>query len=261
MWKFDKKDLNLTLNFLKLNIRDRYLASTIGGFWAIANPLLMLSIYTFVFGFVYKSKLPGAETTLSYAIWLISGYGPWMSISEGISASTMSVTSSAGMIKNMAFKSEVLPISGALVGFVSLSVTLIFLIVLLFVDGNYLTAHALVIPLVIVIQFIFISAIGLFLSALNVFFRDISYVLPNLLTIILFATPIFYRLDGLPKVYQNISEVNPFYILSQWYRQPLIFHELPSIGSLLYILFLSLFLLVLGLKFFRRLKGHFDSRL
>jgi lipopolysaccharide transport system permease protein len=261
MWGFNKKDLVLIFNFLKMNIRDRYLASSLGVLWAIVNPLFMLSIFTFVFGYVYKSKAPGAETTLTYAIWMISGYGPWLAISEGMMASTTSVVSASGLIKNMSFKSEVLPIAGALTSLVSLSVSMIFLTILLFVDGNIPTWHIITIPVVIGIQLLLVSAIGLFLSAINVFIRDVGYALPNFVTVLLFATPIFYRLEGLPRAIQVAAKFNPFYILAESYRQPLIHHELPHPLGLAYVLVMGLALTYVGLRFFRRVKGHFEARL
>ncbi len=260
-WGYDQKDLILTFNFFKMNIRDRYLASSLGGIWAIANPVLMLSIFTFVFGFVLKSKAPGSETTLSYAIWMIAGYGPWIAITEGIMAATMSVVSAAGLIKNMSFKSELLPIASALTGLVSLAVSLCFLVILLVVDGNYLSWHIVVIPVVVCLQFLIVSAIGLYLSAINVFIRDLGYALPNFITVLLFATPIFYPLSGLPKIIAQIAKFNPFYLLSEGYRQPLLNHQLPTLFSMAYLLILGMGLFITGLIFFRRVKGQFEGRL
>jgi lipopolysaccharide transport system permease protein len=65
---FNRSDLRLLINLLKMNIRDRYLGSSLGILWAIVNPIFMLSIFTYVFGFVLKIKLPGSETTLDYVI-------------------------------------------------------------------------------------------------------------------------------------------------------------------------------------------------
>ncbi len=70
--------------------------------------MIMLGIFTFVFGYVFKSKLPGAETSLSYVIWLISGYGPWLAISDGISSGTSAITGNSGLVKNLSFKTELL---------------------------------------------------------------------------------------------------------------------------------------------------------
>ena len=75
---FDRADLGFMLNLWRMNLSDRYLGSALGGAWAILNPLLMFALFTFVFGFVFKARLPGADSTMAYSIWLICGYGPWL---------------------------------------------------------------------------------------------------------------------------------------------------------------------------------------
>ena len=261
MFGFVRQDLRLAFNLLKMNLRDRYLGSSLGSFWAIANPLFMLALYTFVFGFVFKVRLPGAETTLGYVVWLISGYGPWIATVEAISAATGSVVGATGMVKNMAFKTELVPIAAALVGLVSLAVSIVFLLVLLVVIGNLPSWHLIWLPLVIALQFFLIAALGLWLSALNVFFRDVSVVLPNFLTIMMFATPIFYPLEALPAIVRQVSLANPFYWISTAYRDILIQHQSPDPWGMLYLFLLALLLFWAGLKAFRRAKGFFDAAL
>lgn len=259
MLGFDKQDIRLAFNLFAMNIRDRYLGSALGIFWAVANPLFMLALYTFVFGFVFKVRLPGAETTLAYVIWLISGYGPWMATVEAITASTVSVVSAAGIVKNLAFKTELLPISSAFVGLISLGVSLCFLLILMIAEGNRPGWTAIWVPLIAALQFFLIISIGLWLSAINVFVRDLSLVLPNLLTIILFATPIFYPIQSAPRVMQNLSFANPFYLISDAYRVTLIQHQAPGTVGLLYVFMLAVILFIAGLAAFRRAKGFFDA--
>lgn len=261
MFGFNKRDVALTFNFLVVNLRDKYLGSKLGGVWAIANPLFMLGLFTFVFGFVYKSKLPGADTTLAYVIWLISGYGPWIAASEAISTSAMSVVGAGGLIKNLAFKSEVLPIAAAATGIVPLGVSIVFLVILMIFDGNVPTWHVVWVPLVICLQFYFVAALGIWLSALTVFIRDISFVIPNALTMLLFGTPIFYQIESMPRIIRFVSQFNPFYILVEGYRQPLVHHQSPGATGLAYVFVLSTVLFYLGLLAFRRVKGHFEAAL
>src|SRR6478752_7517935 len=116
MLGFARTDGRLTVNLLAMNIRDRYLGSSLGSVWAIANPLFMLVLYTFLFGFVFKVRLPGAETTFAYALWLISGYGPWLGTVEALTAATHSVVGASGIVKNLAIKTELLPIAATFVG-------------------------------------------------------------------------------------------------------------------------------------------------
>lgn len=261
MLGFVKQDLRLAFNLLKMNLRDRYLGSSLGSFWAIANPLFMLGLYTFVFGFVFKVRLPGADTTLAYVVWLISGYGPWLATVEALSAATASVVGAAGMVKNMAFKTELVPIAAAMVGMMSLMVSIVFLFVLLFASGNQPSWHVIWLPLIVGLQFFLIVAIGLWLSALNVFFRDLSVALPNLLTIMMFATPIFYPLEAMPAMVQKLSLGNPFYLISTAYRDVMLQHQSPGGGGMLYVFLLAFILFLAGLKAFRRAKGYFDAAL
>lgn len=258
---FNKNDLRMLLNVFTLNMKDRFLGSRFGIIWAIANPVIMLSVFTFVFGFVFKSKIPGSETSLSYVIWLISGYGPWLAMTEGIMASTQSIIVNVGLVKNVIFKLEILPLAGVLMGIVPLLISIIFLAVLLAIDGKSPSYEWLILPYIMVLQFLFIGGLGLFLSALNVFVRDTSMVLPNLLLIVLFSSPIFFPIEAFPGVVRSISQFNPFYIIAEGYRQPLLYNHIPPLWSLVYMMLLSVVTMYAGLQFFGRLKNHFNSRL
>lgn len=258
---FNRHDLRLMINLLKMNVRDRYLGSSLGSFWAISNPLFMLALYTYVFGFVFKVKLPGAETTLVYVIWLISGYGPWIALNESIMTATSSVVGASGLVKNMAFKTELLPIAGALVGLISLSVSLCFLFVLLLCSGSAITWHLLLLPLVMALQFAFAAALGLWLSAIAVFVRDVVQILPTLLTVIMFMTPIFYPFDKMPTLIQNITLGNPLFYISESYRMIIIGNRMPDMVGLGYVSVISFCIFYFGLRAFRRAKGSFDSAL
>lgn len=258
---FNKRDILLLFNFFKMSLRDRFLGSSLGMVWAIASPAMMLSIFTFVFGFVFKSKLPGAETSLSYVIWLISGYGPWLAISEGIISGSTAVVANSAIVKNLSFKTELLPISGALMGVIPLGVSIVFLSVLIVADGRLPSWSWFFLFPAIIIQFIFMIGVVFFLSAMNVFVRDIATALPNILLLILFFSPIFYTLSSFPDILRTVSLFNPFYIMTEMYRQPLLYNQLPPVWSIVYLFLLSVFVFVLGLKTFRRVKPYFDSRL
>lgn len=258
---FNKQDIFTIFNIFKMNLRDKYLGSLLGRFWAIINPLIFLGIYTFIFGFIFKTKAPGSETTFSFAIWLMSGLIPYLAISEGMNTSSNSVVSGTSLVKNIVFKVECLPIASNIVAMVPFLIGMGFIVILLFIDGNYPTWHAVLLIPVIVLQFTFLVGIGFFLSATAVFIRDISQVIPTVTLIILFFSPIFYHLNSLPKVIQKITFFNPFHQIIQPYRDIIINHKLPDWQGILYIVILSAILNLLGLKYFRRLKGYFTTAL
>lgn len=256
---FDRADLQLLVNIWRMMLADRYLGSAFGVVWAILNPLLMLAIFTFVFGFVYKTRLPGADTTWAYSIWLICGYGPWLANTEAITAASNSIISNVGLVKNMAFRTELLPVAAALLGLVPLSVSLCFLMMLQLFTNDLWSWQLLWLPALIAIQFLFLASVGVFLSLLTTFIRDFGIALPNLLLAVLFATPIFYSLESVPPLYAIASQFNPIFIISDAYRSILLAHTSPNWLSLSVLAIISLGLLHINLKVFRRVKGYLPS--
>jgi len=258
---FQREDIRLTLNLTRMSVRNRYMGSALGLAWAVLNPLLLLGMYTFIFGFIYKSRAPGASTTFAYAVWLISGFVPYLAISDSLTGTAGSVVAEANMVKNVVFKSEVLPVAAALASAVPCIVGMIFLVILLFVDGNYPTWHIIALGPVMVLQFAFLAGLGLFLGATAVFVRDILQVLTTVTLLIVFFTPIFYTLAMLPPLLQKVTFLNPFYHIIRSYRYILLDHCLPSWQGMAYLAFLAVVLGVTGLKYFRRLKGYFEMAL
>lgn len=261
IFNLDKRDLRLVFNLFKMMLRDRYLGSTLGGAWAILNPLLLLALYTFVFGFVFRTRLPGADGTFAYSLWLIAGLGPWMALTESIMAGTAAVSGNASMIKNMSFKAECLPLAAALTGCIPLLVSQVFLVFLLIADGRGLSGYLVVIPLVVVLQFVFVAGMAFFLSSLNVFFRDIVQILPSLLNVVLFTSPIMYPIDVFPARIHTLVGYSPFAIIADGYRQPFIHGSTVDVAHMAVLAVVAVLLFVSGLAFFRRLKLHFDARL
>lgn len=248
-------------NFVKLSMRDRYLGSSLGLTWAIVGPLLMLSIFTFVFGFVFRSKLPGAETSVSYIIWLIAGYGPWLFISEGLSSSTSAFVKHSALIRNISFRRELLVFAEALTGIVPLLVAVVFLAVLLIADGRAPSIAWIIIPPILLTQYILVCGFGLILGSINVFARDVMFALPNILLVVLFASPIFYPITAFPPGVQSVMAYNPIYVILESYRAPILNGQFPSLWTIGYSFACAIGVFVIGMVFFLRLRPYFDSRL
>jgi ABC-type polysaccharide/polyol phosphate export permease len=258
---FGRNDIRMINSLFRMNLADRFLGSSLGLVWAILSPLLLMSIFVFVFTYVFPGRLPGRAGTLPFIIWLLSGYAPWLGLSEGLSSATTSVVGNAGVVKNIAFKSEILPIVGAMMGVVPLAVGLVVIFLLQLFGGEPINAAVLVLPLIILLQLFFVSGMGLFLSALNVFVRDTAIALPSVLTALLFASPIFYALSSYPAPIQRFLVYNPFYVMAECFRAPILHGTLPPLWMLVYMVVVSTVLFVGGLWWFRRLKSFFDTRL
>lgn len=258
---FHKHDARLVLNLFKMNLRDRYLGSILGLIWAILNPILMLSMYTFVFGFVFKAKLPGAETSMAYIIWLFSGFVPYLAISECMAITASCVIGNASLVKNIMFKTETLPLAATLVGAVPFVVGMSFLLILLIFAGQLPTWHLIALIPVIALQFIFLAGLGMFLGATTVFIRDITQIISTVILLIAFFTPIFYTMEMMPRPIQILSLFNPFYYMIQPYRDIFMDHKWPNVFRMLCNMLFSGLFFILGLKYFRRLKGYFGMSL
>ena len=256
---FDRADLRFIFNLWRMNLADRYLGSALGGAWAILNPLIMFALFTFVFGFVFKARLPGADSTFAYSIWLICGYGPWLANTEALTAASNSIISNAGLVKNMSFKTEVLPIASTMLGLIPLAVSIAFLLGLQLLAGDGWQWSLIWLPLVVLVQFLFLSAFGVMIAAITTFVRDFGIVLPNLLMIVLFATPIFYPVEAVPSIVRSLMAFNPIYIIASAYRAVLLGGQVIPLAPLLALAFLSFGLLAFALGVFRRVKGYFPA--
>jgi len=255
---FCTNDIFLTYNLWKMNLRDRYLGSRLGLIWAILQPALLLTLYTFVFGIVLKTQPVGISSPVAYIIWLFSGLIPYLVFSEAISTSANCLITNAALIKNIMFKSETIPIAAVLCAIIPLVVGLIFTFVLLPIDGQMPELLILLLIPIIILQFIFLIGVGYFLSATAVFFRDFLQVIPTITMILLFATPIFYTKESMPAIIAKITFFNPLYQMVQPYRDIIVSHQVPDLYGLLYFGILSVILLTVGLFYFRKLKGYFE---
>lgn len=258
---FETKDILMIFNLFKMNIRDRYLGSSLGLLWAVINPILFLGLYTFIFGFIFKTRVPGSDSTFAYAIFLISGYVPYLAIAESMGATTSSIVSAGAMVKNIVFKVECLPIASTMIASVPFFVGMVFLEILLIIDGNYPSWHIVFLIPVMILQFAFLVGLAFFLSATTVFMRDIAQIIPTITLLIVFFTPIFYTFEMLPKMVQMMTFLNPFHQITSPYRVILLQHQIPNWKGLIYLAILTIILNVAGLKYFRRLKGYFTMAL
>lgn len=258
---FDRNDLRMIRSLFQMNLNDRFLGSSLGLIWAVLSPLLLMAIFVFVFTYVFPGRLPDREGSLPFILWLLSGYAPWLALSEGMVSATTAVVGNAGVVKNVAFKSEILPIVGAMMGIVPLAVGLTVIFLLQIISGEGVSLAVLALPFMALLLLLFVSGIGLFLSALNVFVRDTAIALPTLLTAVLFASPIFYALSSYPAPVRAVLVYNPFYVIAECFRLPILQGALPPAWMIIYMLALSTALFVGGLWWFRRLKSYFDTRL
>ncbi len=179
----------LVQSLVARELKARYRGSVLGYFWSFVNPLLLLSIYTFVFTVV----MPGARGTgiEPYALFLFCGILPWIWFSTSLLDAASSLITGGNLIKKVLFPAEVLPIVSVLAGLVHFAFGLpILATFLLYYRTPVYLPDLLWLPAVVLVQLTLMLGLALLVSSLTVHFRDLRDLLQNLLTLLFFATPI-----------------------------------------------------------------------
>ncbi|MBE7559236.1 ABC transporter permease [bacterium] len=243
-------------------IRFQYVGSSIGFVWAVLHPLLMIGIYSVVFSGLLGIRVPRAEAAggpLDYTVYLCAGLLPWFAFSDGLLRGCNAFVGNAGLLKKIQFPSLVLVASTCLVSLINLVISLSIFILLLVAFGYGVPWYAvLALPLLLLLQTLFLFGGALLAATLNVFFRDVAQLLLFITMIWFWLTPIVYVPEAIraPSEYLALFNLNPFYHLVVLYRDVLMYHQVPAWGSLCVVGGVVVGLSALALWLFARLEGE-----
>jgi ABC-type polysaccharide/polyol phosphate export permease len=215
------------------------------------NPLVLMLVYVLIFSVYMRFDMK------DYPAFLLCGILPWAWFSSSLNDATNSIIYNGGLIKKVYLPSEIFPLVyvGSNMFHYLLSVPILFLFLLFF--GTNLSWPVLFFPVILCVQFVFTYSLALIISSLAVRFRDLLYVVPNLLMFLFFLTPIFYPMTSVPEKYRLLVDLNPVAHLIMAYQDIFFFNRLPSISSIVVMAGLSSFLLVMGFSFFEARKDFF----
>lgn len=238
-------------------LKARYRGSVLGYFWSLVNPLLLLAVYSFVFGFVFRRPVgSGAEP---YALFLITGLFPWIWASASLLEGAMSLVTNAGLLKKAVFPVEVLPavaVAANLAHFVfALPIVAGALVVGRFAGYPVGGWAALLLPAVVALQVPMLTGLALGLAALNVHFKDVRDLLANLLTLLFFVAPIIYPLEAVGiRALRGLVLANPFTPFVLAYQETLFAGQVPGVGLWAQMAAVSLVTWIAGAWLFGRLR-------
>lgn len=250
-------------------LRARYRNAMMGFLWAVVQPVLMMAILLFVFGYLLGDIMQarGIRSERPSAVFLLCGLVPWQFLWVALASGTNSLIESQELIKKVYFPREIIPLAAVINCLVNLVVGFITLFVFLVVrDGPFaLGVGICYFPLIFAIQFMLIVGAVLLLSALNVQYRDVSYMVDVVLTFGFYATPIFYPLNTVSSRLNgfllDIYMLNPMANLITAYRQALLDNRFPDILLLLRPGLIAIAFLLIGAVVFRRNAPTFADRL
>jgi len=240
-------------------LKARYRGSVLGFFWSFVNPLLLLLVYSFVFGFILP---PDFRDIPNYSLFMFCGILPWTWFTSSLLESTGVLISGGNLIKKVLFPAEVLPIVTVLANMAHFAFGLpILALFLLYFRAPITPVDLLWFPVTMAVQLIFTLGCALLLSALTVHFRDIRDLLGHLLTIWFFATPIIYsyKMDNVAG-YIGYFNWNPMFHIAVSYQEVLFFHG--PFGHLRWLLAIgavSVVLFVAAYWVFDRLRDSFSE--
>jgi ABC-type polysaccharide/polyol phosphate export permease len=242
---------------VRRDIRARYVSSVMGLSWAVIQPLALLGLYTFIFSYVLRLRLGGSDSTGTFALYLLCGMLPWLAFAEGLTRSASVILEQAHLIKKVVFPSEILP---PYVVVTALAIELVGLGVLLAAVAVFRGGVGwplLLLPVVILLQFLFTVGLGWVLASVNVFLRDVGQVLALGLTLWMFVTPIFYPAELMPARFRWVLDVNPMYYVVEAYRAVVMDQRLPDLSHAAVLAAMALVAFVAGHWVFRRSKHAF----
>ncbi|HEX6833627.1 MAG TPA: ABC transporter permease [Rudaea sp.] len=252
--------LRLALHFVNREVRSRYLGSFSGGLWALLQPLIQLSVYGFVWVYVFKMGRPDAGAG-DIVPFLALGLWPWNALSESLVRSSTAIQDNAALIGKVALPREVLVFSCVAASFLLHGVGFI-AIVAVFALLFGTAVHAIALPLALLLWLqLFLLALGLSLlfSAIQVFVRDLAQVLAQVLPLWMFLSPVLYQRELLPEKYRPLLDWNPFTFYPESMRALLLGQGSISLAAQATALVLALVVLGIGFAAFRRLSPHFED--
>lgn len=235
------------------DIKVRYKQTVLGAAWAILQPFLTMVVFSIFFGRL--AKLP--SDNIPYPIFSYSALVVWTFFANGLSLSANSMVAEANTIKKVYFPRLVIPVAAVFSGVVDFVIAFIVLIGMMAFYGITPSAAVFWLPLFFLLAFITALGVGLWLSAMNVMFRDVRYALPFLVQIWLFATPIAYSASLLKGIWKTLYGLNPMVGVVEGFRWALLGVETRPGPLIAVSSFVSIVLLVSGAYYFRRMERSF----
>lgn len=242
----------LLFTFVKRDIKVRYKQTLIGGAWAIIQPFSTMVVFSFFFGKLAKMPSDG----IPYPIFSYSGLLLWVYFSNAINNSSRSIVSNASLITKVYFPRIIAPLAASITGLVDYLIASFILFGLMIYYQIDLSWQVLLVPVVVFFTFLLAAGAGMFLSAVNAKYRDVGFVLPFFIQLLLFVTPVIYPASVAGR-FKWIIQLNPMAGLVEAHRALLLSHQPVNFQLLSVSALLILLIFIAGLFYFRRTEGEF----
>jgi lipopolysaccharide transport system permease protein len=248
LWAYRELITSFTLRDIKL----RYKQTGLGIAWAVLQPLLTMLIFTVIFGGLAKIPSDGVP----YPLFVLAALLPWMLFAEGLTRSTTSMVTNANIMTKVYFPRLIMPLSSIISPLVDFAVSFLILIAMMVWYGFTPTINIIFLPVFLLLALASSLGVGLWLSALNVKYRDFQYTVPFLIQIWMFASPVVYSSSLVPESMRLIFGLNPMTGVIEGFRWALLGSGTPS-AMVLVSIGMVIALLVSGMFYFRRMEQYY----
>ncbi|NNC85158.1 MAG: ABC transporter permease [Bacteroidia bacterium] len=247
-----KSNFNLVLAVAVKDVKVRYKNSFLGIFWSMINPL----IYLIVFSIVFSNVFPDIK---NYPLFALTGLIFWVFFSTTSNQMLTSITSNKGILKSMNISPLIFPISTLISGLIIFLLSLVpFMIIMVLLGFTFSWVNLLIFP-IIALLCLFLFGVSLTLATLNVFFRDVEMLWTSLIPALFYFTPIVYSFQLIPPQYIYLLKLNPLYHYFTMIKSVLYYNELPELNSAIIATVLSLIVVIIGMRTYKKFRAGFIS--
>lgn len=251
----------LILALTRREIEGRYKGSLFGVFWSVLTPLLMVTVFTYVFGEIFQSKWAGASNTnhMDFAAALFAGLLVYNLFAECIGKASSLIASNPNFVKKIVFPLEILGVVTVAASLFHFVVAYCIVIVLVLLSNWHLSWTVLLTPIVIAPLLMLVMGLTWIVSALGVYIRDISQIISPALTALMFLSPVFYPLSSVNEKFRWLYHLNPLTRVIEDLRAVLLHQALPDWLPWLTHSLLSAVIMALGFVFFQKTRKGFSD--
>lgn len=233
------------------DLKVKYRRSFLGYVWSLLNPLMMMTVMSIVFSYMFRFDIP------NYPLYLICGQTLWNFFNESTNMAMQSIILNGALIRKVYIPKYIFPVSRVMSSFVTMSFSLTAIFVVMLVTRVQLTWNLLLLPIVLVLLLLFCMGVGMTLSALSVYFRDLIHLYSVLTMAWMYATPIFYPVTALPEKLMFFIQFNPMYHYITFFREIVLYGVFPAANLWLGCVGFSVLFFVVGMLTFRKMQRNF----
>ena len=236
----------LLKQLVRKNFTSKYKDSILGILWSFINPLLTMLLLTAIFSTIFSHNIS------NYPVYFLAGRCIYDFFSSGTQIAMKSIKGNAGILKRIYVPRHIFAVGGVCSEFINFLISLIILVAVMYLTGLALNPIDILVIVPIVILFVMIMGVGLILSIVCTYFRDIEYLYNIFTMLLMYACAIFYPMEIIPEPLRSYAELNPVYMVIDQFRDIVMYNVVPNIMSIINSALFAAIVFVLGIIIFKK---------